>query len=146
MPEIHSIDDNDINLESVDLIPAGQCQESSVSLGQSQEVWVSSITQVLDEVAGLDPRPPGYWSPPEKERKFFSHGKWQSVQPQHVEPPVQVPPEELSAFEAFHWKGDMGVDLRPHIYDPILQKYLLYHEKKKPFRTVSILFTYSTVR
>ena len=40
--------------------------------------------------------------------------------------PGQSPPEELPAFQAVHWEvGAMGVDLRPHVFDPGLNRWLL---------------------
>ena len=34
-------------------------------------------------------------------------------------------PEELPAFQAVHWNGRSGVDLRPHVWDGILKCWML---------------------
>ena len=36
------------------------------------------------------------------------------------------PPDELPAYKAIHWrKGHKGVDLRPHLFDPDANQFLL---------------------
>ena len=61
-----------------------------------QKVWSEAVGQELAQVAAFNPLP------------------------------GQCPPEELPAFQAVHWEvGAMGVDLRPHVYDPVLKSWLL---------------------
>ena len=61
-----------------------------------QTAWSAAVTKELDRVASYDPRP------------------------------CPSPPESLPAFQAVEWEvGALGVDIRPHVYDPVLQQWLL---------------------
>ena len=61
-----------------------------------QNAWSAAVGRELAQVAAFDPLP--------------GHS----------------PPEELPAFQAVHWEvGAMGVDLRPHVFDPGLNRWLL---------------------
>ena len=70
--------------------------QSGWSRKHLQQAWSRAIADELDQVAAFNPLP------------------------------NQAPPEELPAFQAVHWEvGAMGVDLRPHIFDPVMKKWLL---------------------
>ena len=48
------------------------------------------------------------------------------VQESRQVPEAGEVPEELPAFQAVnHERGEMGVDFRPHIYDPVMKKFIL---------------------
>ena len=52
--------------------------------------------------------------------------EWGSIASQVSEDFKGDPPDELPAFQAIHWrKGHRGVDLRPHLFDPVQNKFLL---------------------
>ena len=55
----------------------------------------------------------------------WSNDQVASVQESPVDPEA-VPPDELPAFQAVnHERGRLGVDFRPHLYDPGLKELLL---------------------
>ena len=116
------MNNDEIVLDSSDSFQPEQCPNPS----EFQDLWCNAISNELAEVEEFDPRPPGNWCPSEsKRKKVFTQSKWSDYGEYYVEPPVQVPPEYLSAAEAFHWRGKMGVDMRPHVYDPDLKQFLL---------------------
>ena len=99
---------------------------------------MSALTSELNSVASIDPRSPGSHYRPENkmvydDRIFVAEccktpgckHKW-SINASRAEPEVQVAPDSLPAYQAIHWTDNhLGVDLRPHVYDPKLGKFLL---------------------
>ena len=64
--------------------------------------------------------------PPET-KKYYCHKtkQWKEICRDFV-PVVDTPPDKLPAFQAVLWQpGHAGVDLRPHIYDKVLKKWIL---------------------
>ena len=116
--------DDELILESADYFQAEQSPNQSES-SSNQELWCNALAREFEVVAEYDPRPEGCVQTSDTRKKYFSQGKWSEVNPFHKEPPLQLPPDKLCAYEALQWKGKMGVDLRPHIYDPIMKKFLL---------------------
>ena len=43
-----------------------------------------------------------------------------------VQAEIRKPPDKLPAFQALHWQpGHQGVDMRPHVFDKVLNKWCL---------------------
>ena len=123
------IGDDDINeLESDDLFPAEQSPKTSENI---QDTWVNALTVELEAVAAVDPRPVGVQRPREPGKVVFSQTekKWIPVEKgfsaelEGVRPEI---PKTLPALSAMDWKDShLGVDFRPHLYDPGLGCHLL---------------------
>ena len=89
---------------------------------------MNALSLELAGVAALDPRPDGTRCPPEKPKWFYCHSvnKWVDMNPHPPEVVARQPPSELPAFQAVHWEDNhLGVDLRPHVYDEKMGKFLL---------------------
>ena len=128
MPEIYTIGENEIEIESEDLsLQAEWCNKNSENL---QDLWVSAVTAELDQVAAVDPRPVGQ-ARIEQDSLFYSNinKKWSksesglkpSISPVKPEVPVR-----LTAVEALNWPdAHLGVDFRPHLFDNDSKKFVL---------------------
>ena len=127
MPEIYSIDSNETEIEQNESVIEDEWCPENKTLSR-QELWVNALTLELAEVAAFDPRPHGTRCQPEKPKWFYCHSvnKWVDMNPHQAESVASQPPSELPAFQAVHWEDNhLGVDLRPHIYDEKMEKFLL---------------------
>ena len=136
VPEIYKIDSNEIETNESE-IQSEWCPNSE-DKSYLQKAWVSALTLELDSVASVDPRPPGSHCRPETKMIYnyktyveecclvpgCKH-KW-SINATKAEPDVQLPPDSLPAYQAVHWRNNhLGVDLRPHVFDPLSKQSLL---------------------
>ena len=123
--KIYKLDDNLIEPEFEVLSTAEQSPNSPET---DQVAWVNAVRQELKAVAEFDPRPPGSSAP--ESCCHFKIGQ-RNIQGQQLccaaspEPQIQVPPDELPGFQAVGWNNALGVDLRPHVWEPVLKKFLL---------------------
>ena len=100
MPEIHTLDINEIEESAESLLNTEWCPK------QTQNKWINSLSWDIYD-AGQDdwikvdkPGSPGMYTPPD----------W----------------ENLPHIDALHHKpGEAGMDLRPHVYDAVLKQYIL---------------------
>ena len=92
----------------------------------SEESWSAAVVAALEGVASYDPRGPQDVLLPEKKYLYCQKtNAWRDVS-EYREPLPPEPPDELSAFTALKREpGQDGVDLRPHIFDNTLKKWLL---------------------
>ena len=94
-----------------------------------QQNWQEVVQAELDQVASLDTRVHGQVIVPPERKQYFCHKtrswKYVAADP-FISPTVTAPPETLPAYQAMLWTpGKAGVDLRPHIYDKVLKKWVL---------------------
>ena len=94
---------------------------------------MSALSIELGEVAAVDPRPAGSHARPEDKMIYSSQqNKWVNLQDSfrgqnaRPEPPVEVPPDSVPAFQAHLWPDNhLGVDIRPHVWDKESSQFLL---------------------
>ena len=80
----------------------------------------------LESVACYDPRPIGQSRLQEKKWYNSKTKEWVDMEPYHLSAFKEEPPDELPAFMAVKWEaGTLGVDLRPHLFDPSSNLHLL---------------------
>ena len=94
--------------------------EDSFQAKWSQSTWSSAVQAELASVAAFDPRP--YGSQTVENKQVYDHKskQWRSYGISDYQAVVDPPPDELDAARAVFWtKGSGGVDMRPHIWDPV---------------------------
>ena len=119
MPEIYTLDSNEIEPESSELYFNDEwCPNESDHL---HEVDVGQISAVMSELSSAGPSPPCQSSARNSQILDNKTNKWKNK----LEGKDERVPETLPAFQAVNWNGHLGADLRPHVWDAQLNKFLL---------------------
>ena len=100
MPEINTIDTNKVDESVESFLKAEWCPK------QAQNKWLSSLTWDVYDV---------------KLNDWVSVGKPES--PGVVDSSVLEALPHIDALQ--HKPGEVGMDLRPHVYDAVLKQYIL---------------------
>ena len=109
-----------------------ESEDEFFQYGRSRKLhnsWEASVSSICAEIASYDPRPQGRSEPQKK--KYFSSvtRKWEEVVIPFDDSEIaftETPPESLPAFQAMGWDpGQQGVDLRPHLWDPKADRFML---------------------
>ena len=92
--------------------------------------WEASVASVCADIASFDPRIYGVVDKREKKKVFDRKtNSWKEVNLPFDDSEVavaEVPPDDLPAFQAMGWEsGRQGVDLRPHLWDPKENRFML---------------------
>ena len=75
LPEIYTIGNNEIELESDDLFTESEWSQEPKN-ENVQETWVNALSVELERVAAVDPRPVGHVRPVDPGKQEFSQGVW----------------------------------------------------------------------
>ena len=131
LPEIYMIGDDEIEMESENLFADEWCQNEKTE--SIQDTWVNALSVELESIAAVDPRPIGCSRPREPGKKVYNSStkKWSLVE-EGFSPDSKINslreevPDSLPALSALDWQDShLGVDFRPHLYEPSLKRHLL---------------------
>ena len=117
LPEIYTIDSNEIESEfGSDSIQNEWCPNQS----ELPEVEVGEVAAVLEEFV-QSARPRGNVNPEREKVLNAKSQKWSN----RLKGLHENVPDTLPGIQAVQWNGRLNADLRPHLWDPQLQKFLL---------------------
>ena len=93
--------------------------------------WESSVASICAEIASFDPRPQGRVESKNQNKKYFDRNSqsWKQIALPFDDSEIaftDTPPDSLPGFQAMGWDpGKLGVDLRPHLWDPNADRFML---------------------
>ena len=117
-------------MESEGLFTEAEWSHESQENKTVQEVWVNSLSLELERVAAVDPRPVGQARAIDPGKQVFGRSGWSPVEggfaAESISGVRSEIPTSLPAMAAMDWcEAHLGVDFRPHLYDPEMKKHLL---------------------